>query len=240
MYADKIAVRANAISARDNLGMVPLQPGQNRVCGFLDDNNTATCRPGGGPAAAGPGAPRNPGEMQEAFYSGWLRKCGIKHQTFNLPDGHTGHIFGPASMRHNDLYTLRESDFDNELDSAQNPIYGPLANHYVAYVDSIFPPKRHLRGKHAAAAGHPNKAQLDASDRAFNSCRESVEHDYSHADISFPCLNYSKRLKIRGGMPLKEIYFTKVFFRNCLVSLYGNITSSIYECEPMSLSQYLS
>lgn len=46
-------------------------PQQFRVIGFVDDNVTKTCRPGGGPTRPGINAPRNNNYLQMAFYNGW-------------------------------------------------------------------------------------------------------------------------------------------------------------------------
>jgi len=61
--------------------------------------------------------------IQEAFYNGLLRKCGIKHQTLYFPDGHTGHTWGPASMRRNDLWTRSASGIDAKVLAVQIPLY---------------------------------------------------------------------------------------------------------------------
>jgi hypothetical protein len=237
MYAAKIEAYVNKILV--NKGAQPFPAGSCRVFGFLDDNNVKTCRPGG-PAQAGRGAPRVDNLIQEAFFNGWLRACGIKHETLDGPDGLTLFIWGPASLRRSDLWTLSESDIDAKLGQVQTPVYGPLANHFVMYGDSIFPNDDHLRCRHSPPVGHPQYLQLSSEDEAMNSAREAIEHHYGHGDILFQCMNYSKKLKIRAGMPLKEIYFCKQFLRNCYTCLYQNLTSERFECEPPTLEEYLA
>jgi hypothetical protein len=238
MYASKIEAFVNKILIAK--GAQPFPAGSCRVFGFLDDNNVKTCRPGGGPAGDGVGAPRWDPLIQEAFYNGWLRAHGIKHETLDAPDGMTIFIWGPASLRRSDLWTLAESDIDNKLGQAQTPVYGPLAHHFVMYGDSIFPNGPHLRCRHNPPVIHPQYVQLISEDGAFNSGRESIEHHYGHGDILFQCMNYSKKLKILAGMPLAEIYFCKVLLRNCYTCLYHNLTSERFECEPPTLESYLS
>lgn len=46
------------------------EAGGFNVFGFIDNTLNATCRPKGGPARAGKGAPRNDESTQRAFYTG--------------------------------------------------------------------------------------------------------------------------------------------------------------------------
>ena len=150
-------------------------------------------------------------------------------------------VFGPAAMRRNDLFTLRRSRIATKLYAAQILIFGAVvAAHFVMYGDAAYPPGDQLRCRHNPAAGHPQFVQLSAEDSAMNSCRTSVEHHYGHGDNMFPVLNYSRKVRILAGQPLKEIYWCKALLRNCYVSLYGNLTTQIFNCEAMRLAEYLS
>ena len=84
-------------------------PGSFRIFSFIDDTMNATCRPGGGPAGPGVDAERNPKEIQRAFYNGWKKLHGMKWQTLDMPNGMNFHVWGPVSIRHNDLWTLEVS-----------------------------------------------------------------------------------------------------------------------------------
>lgn len=87
-------------------------PGTMAVAAFIDCNVTATTRPGAGPATPGPGAARRDpgGNVQRAVYTGWLHLNGIKHECVMGPDGMALFIWGPASVRRNDLYALDKSN----------------------------------------------------------------------------------------------------------------------------------
>lgn len=144
-------------------------------------------------------------------------------------------------MRRNDLFTLLHSKIDAKLNAAQIVLYGlAIIMHYLMYGDAAYPTGNHLRCRHDPPAAHPLFVQLSAEDKAFNSCRTSIEHHYGHGDNLFPVLNYSRKLRILSGQPIKEIYWCKVFLRNCYVSLYGNLTTQIFKCEPMRLPDYLA
>ena len=52
------------------------------------------------------------------------------------------------------------------------------AMQYFAFGDSIYVPDTHIRRRHGAAEGHPNKDQRDREDHALNSVREFVENHF--------------------------------------------------------------
>ena len=79
------------------------------VCAFIDNTMNATCRPGGGPARDGKSAPRNDPLIQQAWYNGWKKLHGLKWQTVDFPNGMNGHVYGPISVRRNDLTTANWS-----------------------------------------------------------------------------------------------------------------------------------
>ena len=85
------------------------EPESFRVFGFTDNTMNATCRPGGGPTRTGEDAPRNDPLIQRAWYNGWKKLHGMKWQTVDLPNGMNMHVWGPVSIRHNDIWTLEES-----------------------------------------------------------------------------------------------------------------------------------
>ena len=81
-------------------------PGSFRIFSFIDNTMNATCRPGGGPERDDVDAPRNDPLIQRAFYNGWKKLHGMKWQTLDMPNGMNFHVWGPVSIRHNDLWTL--------------------------------------------------------------------------------------------------------------------------------------
>lgn len=117
-------------------------PGGLRVAGFIDNTMNATCRPGGGPARDGQNAPRNDSLIQRAWYNGWKKMHGMKYQTVDLPNGMNMHVWGPISVRHNDLTSLRDSHINDLLVDLQHDrdyqwvIYGDSA--YVHVPDPTF------------------------------------------------------------------------------------------------------
>jgi len=239
-YSKAIREKVNERDQSLNPNTPPLMPNAGTFLpfAFLDGNCTATCTPGSGPAHSGPGAPRNPNSkrLQEAFYTGWLHKHGIKHLTLDGPDGLVLFCWGPVSIRHNDLYMLCHSNANDHVSQAQAHIL-PVGMRRCMYGDSIFPWRTCLRSRFHASAGAPHKVWKDKVDKAMSSARECVEHHYGEADMQWPFMAYSAKLKI-VNMDLASLYTSKVLLRNFYVCLYGNLTSERFNCKPMELEEY--
>jgi hypothetical protein len=68
-YVDNFPLYAEAIRTKLTKIGVPHLPGNYNVCGFIDNTNHKTCRPGGGPVAPrGVGAERHDFLFQRAFF----------------------------------------------------------------------------------------------------------------------------------------------------------------------------
>jgi hypothetical protein len=77
-----------------------------KTCFFIDCNCLETDRPGGGPREAGVNSARWDPLIQRAFYNGWKSMHGLKHQTVDNAFGFTVDMYGPTSLRRNDLALL--------------------------------------------------------------------------------------------------------------------------------------
>ena len=129
--ADKIRLRLAS------MGCPFLPPGAEggfNIFGFIDNTMNATCRPGGGPARDGRDAPRNDPLIQRAWYNGWKKIHGLKWQTIDLPNGMNFHVYGPISVRRNDLTSARWSQINAKLDRLQ----AMSEYKYVVYGDSAY------------------------------------------------------------------------------------------------------
>lgn len=80
--------------------------GPQQVGMFIDCNCMEVCRVGGGPRGDGPDAERWECNIQRAFYNGWKSIHGLKHQTVDTAHGFTVSMYGPTSVRRNDLKLL--------------------------------------------------------------------------------------------------------------------------------------
>ena len=227
-FVDKFPQYAEAIRKKMNA-----KGGATVAPSFIDCKITQVARTGGGPAGlGGPGAHRNDPHLQQAMYNWWARRHGIKNQSIEIPCGLSGDMWGPGSCRHNDLWLLLESDINNKMAEAQN---GNRLQ-YCMYEDGIYPRRSHLRSRHGPHGEAFLDQELRAQDRGMNACREAVEWSFLEADLLFPFMTYKEKMKVRG-MPLKEIYFTKCFLRNCYNCMYHSKESKYLSCPPPTFEE---
>lgn len=153
------------------------------VFGFIDNTTIETCRPGGGPAAPGVDAPRYEYLIQRAKHHG------LKFQSVVLPNGMDYHVYGPVSLRHNDLYTLGHSEI---LSSIKDIQLGENLQ-YVIYGDSAYLLIRdtHLRCRHSGDRLTPIQQTENA---AMSSCRESIEWNFGSTKTLWAYLQFSRYL----------------------------------------------
>ena len=191
-----------------------------RVAMFIDNTILAMCRPGGGPLSGGEQAPRLPPEIQEAFWTGWKKLHGLKWQTLILANGMDFEVWGPASVRHNDNFTLHRSNILAKLHTLQ--LGQPIQ--YCAFGDSAYSPDEYI---------------LSGGGRGMASVRESVEWTYKDIKTQWKYCDYRHCLQLRN-QPLGKIFFVCMLLRNAHVTLNGSQTSEYFTLEPPSLEHWLS
>jgi len=109
---------------------------------FFIDCNCMSCRvTGGGPAEGGVGAARWDKTLQQAFYNGWKSTHGLKHQTLDIAHGFTVDLFGPTSLRRNDLELLRDSRINERIGEVQ----AGDVDHVKIFGDSAYKVRSHMR-----------------------------------------------------------------------------------------------
>jgi hypothetical protein len=168
------------------------------IFGFIDNKMEETCRPGGGPAADGQGAPRNDPLLSRSWYTGWKKTHGMKWQSVDLPNGMTFHLWGGCSIRHNDLWTLRESKINEKIALLQTG----SPHQFMIYGDSIYPHRSHIRHRFQ---NDPNTAMENAINKAMSSCRESIEWNYGDLKKFWAALDFKNRLRLRQ-MPIAKLF----------------------------------
>jgi len=92
-----------------------------RIIGFLDCKIDETCTPGSGPVIDEPRSARHPEFpiLQEAVFSGYLKRHGLKVLTVVFPNGIIGYLYGPVSARENDIGLLNLSGLNQNLMALQ-------------------------------------------------------------------------------------------------------------------------
>ena len=201
-------------------------PGGLRVAAFIDNTMNATCRPGGGPARDGRDAPRNDPLIQRAWYNGWKKLHGMKYQTLDMPNGMNLHVWGPISVRHNDLTSLRDSDINQKIVDMQ--INQPFQ--WVIYGDSAYV---HVPDSHILARHHNenNTDRQNLENKCLSACRECIEWDYGDVGKMWSMVDYKKVLKMQL-MPVKNIYLTALILRNAYVTMNGGTTPEYFNMTP--------
>jgi hypothetical protein len=106
--------------------------GGNSVGWFIDCNCMETSRVAGGPRYVGTNARRWVCNIQKAFYNGWKSIHGLKHQTVDLAHVFTIDMYGPTSLRRNDLRLFGLSRINARMAALQDE-----GEQVTGYGDSI-------------------------------------------------------------------------------------------------------
>ena len=209
-------------------------PGGLRVCGFIDNTMNATCRPGGGPARDGRDAPRNDPLIQRAWYSGWKKLHGMKYQTVDLPNGMNLNVWGPISVRHNDITALHESNINDKLVQLQLG----RQHQWIIYGDSAYV---HVADSHIAARHHNefNTEREVLENRCLSACRECIEWDFGDVGVMWSMVDYKKVLKT-NLMPVISIYMIALLLRNSYVTMNGGTTAEYFSLVPPTFEVWVS
>jgi hypothetical protein len=211
---------------------------------FIDCNCEETCRPGGGPAEGGANAARWSPEVQESFYNGWKSVHGLKHQTLDSAFGITVDMFGPTSLRRNDLILLRDSNINDRMNVASaNQDY-----QLCLFGDSAYKVNTNIRSYIKGNEEIPYHLETDEQkdirrwNTAFKRVRISIEWNYAVTATLFAYVTFKKKLKILESPTTTKVYIVATILRNFYTCLYGNETSKYfhYEFSDNFLEQYIN
>jgi len=226
------AIRAKLMQLGDEAHGSAYYPGGFNVFGFIDCVGIATCRPGGGPLSGGPDAARKDPLIQRSMYNGWKKRHGIKYQTVDLPCGLHFNVWGPESIRHNDLESWEHSDVHQKVIDCQAgmalkfKIYGDSAYQYI--VDDTLA-SRYL---------NPSTTEV-VTNEAMSSCRECIEWHYGELKQYFKIIDYIHGMKLMQ-MDVTSIVNSCFILRNAHTCMNGNKTSEFFNCRPPTFEEYVS
>ena len=180
-------------------------------CAFciIDNTLNATCRPGGIDRL-----------VQQAWWTGWKKLHGIKWETLDLPLGMNLYVWGPASVRRNDNFTLGESNIEGKLRALQ-------ANERLkfkvigdsAYVDT--------------------DVIVTGGGRGIAAIREPIEWNYKDLKTLWKYLDYRHVLKLRQ-QPVAKFVFVCMLLRNAHCSMYGNECAEYFNLAPPTFEEWIS
>ena len=193
------------------------EPNGFRVALFIDNTMYAFCRPGGN-TREGPASPRVPLEVQQAWWTGWKKLHGMKWQTCILPNGMDFDIYGPESVRRNDLTTLDLSNIEARLAELQanDPIKFKICGD-SAYFDS------------------DQICRVDG--RGMSSVRESAEHSYCQGKDLWKYTDYKHVLQLYK-QPIAKIIFVTLLLRNAYVTMNASQISEYFLMAPPTLADW--
>ena len=212
------ASSAEAIGKKMNLG----DDHKNMIAHFIDCNCLETCRVGGGPAEDGCNSARWDPNIQRAHYNGWKSLNGLKHQTVDNAFGFTVDLFGPTSLRRNDLTLLRLSNINERMAELQRG----EEDQYMTFGDSAYKRRSHLTSYYA---------DIDDLYRRWNRrmkrVRISIEWNYGTTASLFKYICCKRKLKVLQSTNVSKIYIVCTLLRNIYIALYGCQTSNYFDLD---------
>jgi hypothetical protein len=186
---------------------------------FIDNTMFAFCRPGGN-ITDGPASDRVPLAVQQSWYTGWKKLHGMKWQTVILANGMDAHVWGPMSVRRNDLTTLAESKIVERIERVQEncdikiKLFGDSAYYNDDYIGS-------------------------GGGKGMASVRETIEWSYKDIKSQWKYCDYKTVLELRR-QPVAKIFFVCLLLRNAYVTLNASQISEYMNMAPPSLEVWLS
>ena len=187
---------------------------------FIDNTMIAMCRPGGGPVTGGEQAPRITKDLQQAFWTGWKKLHGLKWQTVLLANGMDFEVWGPASVRRNDNFTLHRSQIEAKLEQLQIDL--PLK--YKIFGDSAYTVTNWL---------------VSGAGKGMAAVREAIEWSYKDLKTIWKYCDYRHILKLRN-QPVGKIVFVCMLLRNAHVTMNGNQAGEYFICHPPTFEHWVS
>ena len=195
------------------------EPGGFSIFGFIDNTLLAMSRPGG-PMGDGEQAPRLDPMIQRAWWTGWKKLHGLKWQTVTMANGMEFDVWGPVSVRHNDLFTLHHSRILEKLAALQED----MELKFKIYGDSAY---------------DDDELLVSGAGRGMSSERESIEWRYKDLKMQWKYLDYKHCLKLRR-QPLAKIVFVAMLLSNAQCTMYGCETASYFNCPPPRFEEWIA
>ena len=200
------------------------------VAHLIDCNCNPTSVCGGGPAESGANSARWDDRIQRSFYNGWKSIHGLKHQTVDNAFGMTVDMYGPASVRRNDLELLRLSNINDRMVA--------LTNHII-FGDSAYKPRSRVRSYYHADEENPI-ANFVRWNAAMKKIRISIEWNYGYTATLFRYICNKQKLKILGSDKVMKVYTVATLFRNFHIAAYGGQTSNYFNLTTNFLAAYIN
>ena len=189
------------------------------VWGFIDGTLRKTCRPS---------------YFQKLMYSGHKRCHGIKFQSIVTPDGLFASMYGPVNGNRHDSFLLSTSGLLEKLQAFMPDLPGTVV--FSLYGDPAYPQSIYIFG------GYKNPLNGSAHalwNTTMSKVCEVVEWGFANILSQWSFLDFRAGMKIFQS-PVAKYYIVGAFLVNLQTCFYGNQTMAYFDCETLSLDQYLS
>jgi hypothetical protein len=182
----------------------------------------------------------HPSWWQRQAYNGHKKVHANKFQAVKLPDGMTGHLFGPVEGRRNDNHLLAELKL---LEKCAQYALRPGADDNTPIKDRYFQlfgdPAYGVSPLMLSPFSGPGERTDDeaAWNAAMAAVRIEVEHGFGDITRQWPFLNAWWKHHVYSS-PIGRYYRVAVLLTNALNCLRPNQTSTYFDCEPPLLEEY--
>ena len=190
------------------------------IWGFIDGTIRRTCRPI---------------ELQELMYTRYKKCHGIKFQSVVTPDGYIACLHGPYVARRHDARILRESGLLETLHRLM-PADGSNGPVFALFGDLAYPQSIYLFGGFVNPVRNSPEARFN---RRMSKVRIIVEWGFANVLRRWQHLDFQREMKI-FLQPIAQQYINCAFLTNISNCFYGGATNEYFDCNTMSLENYLS
>jgi hypothetical protein len=199
-----------------------------RPFGFLDDFGIQTARPGSWARRLN----NFEHDIQRAFYSGYLRRHGLKAQVVYLPIGIIGSVF-ITELRQNDNGVQNISGLNNYLLNRLRGIFvGGLFP--CLYCDGIFATLSTILPRF----NNPSP-ELQLLNMRLASLRQCIEHVFADHRIRFKLFGVPHYLHLfNQGVKVRRMSLVSFFILNCFYCI-GGMRCRYFGHVPPTLEDYL-
>jgi nuclease HARBI1 len=177
---------------------------------------------------------------QRVAYNGHKKFHAQKFQAVVLPNGMLAHLFGPWEGRHHDRALLTESGLletclEHAIQPDSEPGDEPQHRYFQLFGDPAYGVSPVMMSPFAENGRTPEQLQWN---NAMSKVRIEVEHFFGIMCQTWPFLNAYWKMRPYSS-PVGTYYRTAALLTNVITCFRGNQISSVFNCTPPSLEEYL-
>ena len=198
------------------------------VSGFIDGTLRKTC---------------HPFNFRKLLYSGHKRAHGIKLQSVVTPDCLFASFFEPITGNRHESYMVARSELILKLqefmpgqNEHQHIAPGEGKTIYSIYGDPAYPQSLYVFGGYRNQ--HPGSDQAHWNTEMSKVC-EVVEWGFANLISNWSFLDF-KALMMIFQSPIAKYYIVAAFQCNLRTCFYGNQIMDYFNCDTLTLDEYLS